>query len=264
MSLWESIIARRSPVPALRQMRVAGDTHTGRVRKHNEDSYIYILNPEQDAGLFGVADGMGGHEGGEVASYLTMYHIIDAWNQRQGRTFSSREEIRSFLSQTLKQANEQIYRINKKLKIRRPMGTTCTLGVLWNRYLILAHVGDSRCYRVRRNRLSLLTSDQNWMAEMVQTGRLSPMEAAMHPLAKTLSNCVGAMEELYVKLETLIIHEGDRYFFCTDGVSSLIDDEYLLQEIVNAKTPAESVRHTLHQALRNGGLDNLSAVSLFL
>lgn len=264
MSLWQSLVSRSPDTPLLDGARVSGDTHRGRVRKQNEDSYLYVFPPDQNAALLGVADGMGGHEGGEVASYLAMEYLISEWNQLTPGAFSSQDDVRAFLARALSRANYHIYLVNHRLKIRRAMGTTLTVGVLWKRLLLIAHAGDSRCYRVRKKKISLLTCDQNWMTEMIQTGRMTPMEAALHPLSKTLSNCIGAMQTLQVEFSATAVQEGDRYLFCSDGVFSMIDDDQIQEEMIKADSPAEAVKEMMHLALRNGGLDNISAVCLFV
>jgi len=180
----------------------------------------------------------------------------------QADGFTDVESARQFLVRSLSRANRHLYAVNSKLKIRRPMGTTATIGVLWNNQLTIANIGDSRCYRIRKRKITQLTSDQNWMTEMVRSGRLSAADAAIHPLSKTLTNCIGAIENLTMELQTTTVLEGDRFLFCTDGVYSMIEDDQIFKEIRDAETPVESAKRMMHLSLRRGGLDNISAVCL--
>ena len=263
MSIWQSIIGKRNQDPEPLHFQVAGDTHLGRVRKHNEDSYLHCVSPDGTRALLGVADGMGGHEGGEVASYVAMQSLIAAWNRSLGSEWHNGESVRKFLDTSLRQANDHLFHVNQRLKIRRAMGTTATVGGILNNELIIVHAGDSRCYRLRKGRLAQLTADQNWMTEMVRSGRMSILEASMHPLSKTLTNCLGAMPRVDLVCSASNVLAGDRFLFCSDGVSSMIDDDEIAIALGQPDSPREVVAEAVRRSLLKGGFDNVSAVCFF-
>ena len=255
---------KNKPNPLLEHCTVGAGTHVGRVREHNEDAYICICNPWDNAVLLGVADGMGGHEGGEIASYLATRSLMASWNKNGHAQFRNKSAVRGFLDHGLANANRQIYAINKKLNIRWKMGTTATIGIVWRNKLTVAHIGDSRCYRMRNGAIRLLTSDHNWMNEMIESGRMTAEEAEAHPLAETLTNCLGTFEHLRIEFCEYTIAKGDRYLFCSDGVSSYIDTALISEQLNAYDTATQSVDNLVNVSLTNSGADNITAVCLFV
>lgn len=263
MSIWQSIIGRREQAPPILDLHLAGETHVGRVRKHNEDGYLLCRGESGQRALLGVADGMGGHEGGEVASYLALRSLLSYWHNTRGNDWVDGESTRVFLEKALREANDDLFHVNQRLKIRRAMGTTATIGAVFDDNLVIAHAGDSRCYRLRKGQLTMLTADQNWMTEMVRTGRMSILEASMHPLSKTLTNCLGALPRVDIVCTACNVLPGDRYLFCSDGVSSMIDDDEIATAMIEAASPLDLVRDAVRRSLRKGGFDNITAVCMF-
>jgi len=263
MALIRDLLRRSSPEDLQETCQVAGDSHVGLVRTINEDSYVFANQPGVHAVLLGVADGMGGHEFGEIASYFVVKYLVAEWNARDYQPFQSIEDVRAFLTIALEKANNHIFHVNRVLRIRWAMGTTATLGVMWNNKLVVGHCGDSRCYRWRKGKLALLTTDQTWKEEMVQHGYLSQEEASMHPLANMLTNCVGALRNLRIEFRTTTVQEGDRYVFCSDGVSSLIEDDSIEEALGQSPDVATAVRSLVHRSLQKGGHDNITAVCLY-
>ncbi len=249
--------------PILAGGDIAGGSHVGLVRASNEDCFLYVDSPESNAILAGVADGMGGHEFGEVASYLVMKYLLKAWKSRQTKPFDDREEIMDFVRDTLTTANEHIYHVNKELKIRWCMGTTVSLGVFVDNKLVIAQIGDSRCYRLRKNKLKMLTTDQSWREEMVSNGIMTMEEASNHPLSNMLTNCIGAMKTLRIEFSVETVHPGDRFIFCSDGLSSMVSDERIAKLVQDTRRPVEGVDELIKYALRGGGTDNITVVCLY-
>jgi protein phosphatase len=263
MSLLQSVFGRKAKI-SIDRCAVVGESHVGHMRPHNEDCYLYVRHHAENAILLGVADGMGGHEGGEVASYMTMHYMLNEWNHRNGKGFSSKEEIREFLQKALRGANEHVYHVNNKLDIHWPMGTTATVGVVWEQRMVISHVGDSRCYCFRRNKLFQLTSDQTLITEMIRKGGMSPADAALHPLSHTLTNCIGTQEHLEIDFKLQTVMTGDRYIFCSDGLSSMVSPKDLCRAGFEADAPDTAVKEMIQLALDGGGTDNITAVSLFV
>ena len=263
MSLLQSLLRKRSH-KGKRQVLVEGASHVGLIRPHNEDSYVYARSEDGQSVMLGVADGMGGHEGGEVASFLTVRYLLAAWNSADQETFTSKEKIRTFLRAALCDANEHVYQINSRLDIQWPMGTTATIAVMAGERMVIAHVGDSRCYCFRRHKLFQLTSDQTLVTEMIKRGGMTPAEAAMHPLSHTLTNCIGTQHRLEIDFKLQTVLPGDRYLFCSDGLSSLVGPKELCRTGFEAKAPADEVSRMIAHALEGGGTDNITAVCMFV
>lgn len=263
MSILTNILNRSELAPS-DTYEIAGATHVGLVRNLNEDSYLYIRRPTRCSSvLIGVADGMGGHEFGEIASFMVMRYLLTQWNARDSRPFETIGEVQDYLATSLIRANEHIFHVNKELSIRWAMGTTVTMGIIWENKLIIGHVGDSRAYRLRKGKLQALTVDQNWKEEMVRNGVMSEEDASSHPFSNMLTNCVGAMRDLRIDFKTHTMQPGDRYLFCTDGLSSLVPEADLQAAIVEARPARETVRDLVRQALRHGGMDNITAICLY-
>lgn len=263
MSLLTSMLTKSAPV-SNRQWTIAGATHVGLVRSLNEDSYIFVNRRDDSALLLGVADGMGGHEFGEIASYLVMRYLLAGWNALPDHTFTNGTDAQNYLTMGLSRANEHLFHVNRELRIRWAMGTTATIGIVVDQKLIIGHVGDSRAYRLRKDRLTQLTLDQNWKEEMVRNGILGEREAAAHPFANMLTNCVGALRDLRLVFQTFPLAAGDRYLFCTDGLSTMVPGRALRDIMAGQDTPQGVVDESVRQALQHGGNDNVTAVCLYL
>ncbi len=262
MSLLTNLL-RRPDHPTTGDLDLVGDTNVGLVRAQNEDGYLAIGSKHHDTALLAVADGMGGHEFGEVASYLSLRYLLHCWKEFELSGFRNRSDVHDFISTALGAANRHIFHVNKALRIRWAMGTTATVGVIWQGKLVLGHVGDSRCYRLRQGHLRQLTVDHSWQAEMVRLGVLTDKEAALNPLSNMLTNCVGALQHLRVDFSVTNVYPGDRYLFCTDGLSSLVQDPELRTQLAQAANAAAGVRELVSLALRYGGTDNVTAIALF-
>ncbi len=263
MALIRDLLRRSGQGTPQLASQIAGDSHVGLVRTVNEDAYICASLQDIKAVLVGVADGMGGHEFGEIASYFVLRYLLTEWHQHDDREFESVQDVRDFLTRALENSNNHIFHVNRVLRIRWAMGTTATLGILWNNKLIVGHCGDSRCYRWRKHKLTQLTTDQTWKEEMVQHGYLTHEEAALHPLANMLTNCVGALRNLRIEFRTTSVHEGDRFLFCSDGVSSQIDEGTIEEILRDTGDATAAVKGFVRASLQRGGHDNITAVCLY-
>ncbi|MCH2175243.1 MAG: protein phosphatase 2C domain-containing protein [Lentisphaeria bacterium] len=246
------------------ELNLSGATHVGLVRASNEDSFLCLEKKSGNAMLFGVADGMGGHEFGEVASYLVMRYMLDAWHKLPTNSIHNTDQAIDFLRFNLEKSNQHIYHVNKELKIRWCMGTTVTMGMLVGNQLVVAQIGDSRCYKVSRKKMSQITIDQSWQEEMVRNGIMSAQAASNHPLSNMLTNCLGAKNALSVEFSIDTVSEGDRYIFCSDGLNSMVDDEIISKICQESSNPQKGVDELIKAALRNGGSDNVTVLCLYL
>jgi protein phosphatase len=226
---------------------ISGGTHVGLVRNHNEDDYLYLSLPGDKVSLLVVADGMGGHEGGELASYFTTESLSRIWRTKNASVEARLKECENMMIDSIKNCNEKIFAINDKLQISRAMGTTVTAGLFVPGKLTIAHVGDSRSYLMRGGRVKQLTEDQTWVAKMVKLGNLSKAEAENHPLSHLLSNCVGASSNVQVDITYHKRRQSDRYLFCTDGLYGAMPHK---EELIT-------------NSLKGGGKDNITGIVAF-
>ncbi|MGB2756258.1 MAG: Stp1/IreP family PP2C-type Ser/Thr phosphatase [Acidimicrobiia bacterium] len=225
------------------RLRVAAATHVGRVRSSNEDSYLV----DDELGIFAVADGMGGHAAGEVASSIALDAIRSSL--QSGSTIDTAVNL----------ANSSVREQAANDPSLQGMGTTLTLLSILGTPTI-GHVGDSRAYRLRDGDLQLLTDDHSLVAELVRAGRLTPEQAATHPRRSIITRALGADESVTVDLVPIEIREGDRLLLCSDGLPTMVSDE-AIQTVLNDPADVPEVAQALiHLANAAGGDDNITVI----
>lgn len=238
-------------------------------RRVNEDSYA--ARPE--LGLFVVADGMGGHAAGEVASKLAVDAIEEFIGDTSGvgprDTWPFPDEPGlgvegNRLKSAFRLANRRIAESAAQARVRQGMATTAT-AVLIGDTAAVAHVGDSRVYRLRRGALERLTQDHSWVEEQVRAGALSAGAARVHPWRNVVTRALGGGEDADVDVRTLVLQPGDRVMLCSDGLSSMLTDErlgeLLGQPIANGDL-APICQALVAEANREGGPDNITVLVL--
>ena len=244
---------------------LAAGSHCGLVRDSNEDNFLLIHLPGAEDAILAVADGLGGHEGGEIASYFALQALLSArLGYGADNSFHGVSAAKALLRDGLASANEHIHTINHRLGGGMRMGTTVVAGVFLRSRVVVAHAGDSRCYRWRNHRLDQLTRDHSWVEFMVQEGNITRDEANGHPLSHMLSNCVGTRPSTHVSLRVVPSRPGDRYMLCTDGVSAVLSDEAISECLADTRSAQEAVSLTIRKSLSHGGIDNISAAVAFL
>ncbi len=241
-----------------------GLTDVGRKRKHNEDNYA--LDVEE--GLFIVADGMGGHAAGEVASKITVETIgefISATRQKEEATwpFKYNHQLHfnsNRLAVAIEKANERVMAAVAAQPWLKGMGTTVVAGLLNEEILSLAHVGDSRAYLFRKGQLSLLTDDHSWVHEQVTAGILTEEEAKSHPLKNVVTRALGGGPSVAPDLQELTFSPGDCFLFCSDGLTTMLSDEEIRDYTAAERDPQTLCRQLVDMANEKGGVDNITVV----
>lgn len=233
-------------------------TDVGRKREHNEDNMAYVIpkDPQVMAmkgALFIVADGMGGHAAGEVASEIAVDTVSNAYYM------DDNEEVIPPLLQAIKRANLAIHQRAAENLLRSGMGTTCVAAVLRGNMAYIANVGDSRGYLVRGGQVRQITQDHSWVAEQVRAGLLTEEQARTHAQRNVITRCLGTQPDVDVDVFIEPLQENDCIVLCTDGLSGLLSDEEVMR-IVNQSVPQESVYHLVERANENGGPDNITAI----
>jgi PPM family protein phosphatase len=231
---------------ALRIIEQAGRTDVGRQRSANEDSLV--VRPP----LFAVADGMGGAQAGEVASAVA----VDAVQGAQ----ESSEPTEAQLANIVRDANRRIYDLAVADESRRGMGTTLTLAKVHDGEVSLAHVGDSRAYRMRDGELSQLTRDHSLVAELERSGQITPEAAEHHPQRSIITRALGPEPDVEVDTYTLAGRDGDLFLICSDGLTSMISDEEVTSILRSADSLDAAADALVRAANQSGGKDNITVI----
>lgn len=229
----------------------AARSDVGRVRQGNEDSYL-VREP-----LFAVADGMGGHLGGEIASATAVETITRAAGDEAPHDTSR-------LAALVREANAAVWEKAQGDPELRGMGTTCTLALFEGEQLHLAHVGDSRAYLLRGRDLTQVTEDHTLVNRMVREGRLNPDEAERHPQRSIITRALGVDAEVDVDELSLPVEEGDRLLLCSDGLTSMIERAALHETLASEDGPESVVDRLVELANQAGGEDNITVVLIDL
>jgi PPM family protein phosphatase len=229
------------------KVRVGVRSDIGRLRQRNEDAYLV------KDGLFVVADGMGGHRGGDVASTLALETIESA---------DSGDITLEALVGDIKRANQAVMERGEADRELRGMGTTITAVIAEDGKAHVAHVGDSRAYLLRSGALQQLTEDHTLVQRMVREGRLTEDEAAHHPQRSVLTRALGVDEDIPVDELSLDVHPGDRLLLCTDGLSNMIDRDRIRKILSRERDPQAACDKLIDAANRAGGDDNITVIVL--
>jgi PPM family protein phosphatase len=223
------------------RLRIGASTHVGRVRKGNEDSYM------ADKPLFAVADGMGGHQGGEVASKLALDTLREATDGVA-------------LAQAVQDANKAVFERAGRDPALAGMGTTLTAFLVEGDTLRLAHVGDSRAYLMRDGELQRITTDHTVVEGLVEKGELTPQEASIHPQRSILTRAIGVDGEVQVDQGSIQPHPGDRLLLCSDGLTGMIEEADIQRILEEHEDPQAAADALVDAANEAGGQDNITAV----
>ncbi len=231
-------------------MRAYGLTDIGSSRPTNEDAY-YL--PEENEHFCAIADGMGGHNAGEVASSMAI--DVFCGEMRAAEKMSS-----SALHKAVLRANKKVYEYSCSNEKLSGMGTTFTALALSERGVHIAHVGDSRAYLIRGGNIMRLTMDHTLVEEMVLKGLISPREAKHHPKRNYITRALGTTDEVEPDMIQIRLQRGDVFFFCTDGLSNHVEEYDILEVTLKSATWQEKLKMLVDQALKAGSTDNITAM----
>jgi protein phosphatase len=224
----------------------AGATDTGHKRRRNEDAYV--LEPP----LFAVADGMGGHQAGEVASRLAAAALREDVEPAGGP-----ERVEALI----REANRRIWQASTEDVTASGMGTTVTVALVEDDLVTIGHVGDSRAYRIRDRQIEQLTDDHSLAAELERSGKLSAEEARMHPQRSVITRALGTEPDVEIDTFTVEGRPGDLYLLCSDGLSSMVEDAGILAVLESRRGSLDAAaRELVRAANRSGGEDNITVV----
>jgi protein phosphatase len=231
----------------------AARTDVGVVRSGNEDNYLML----SDRGVFIVADGMGGHAAGEVASEMAVRITSREIGSIRGL---SEGDAGDRIRHAIQSANDAIFNRTLSERDKRGMGTTATVLVLMRGRYLVGQVGDSRAYLLRNGSLTQLTKDHSYVQEQVDAGLLTPDQARVHPYSNVITRCVGASVDVVPDLYFGTLQSGDIVLLASDGLTGMLEDEQLVKILQSEGDPQTWVDKMVNEANRRGGLDNITAI----
>ena len=242
-----------------------GSTDVGLLRTHNED---YFDISEEDR-VYVVADGMGGHNHGEVASQIAVETILSFLSETADRDGtlplgydSNLHQHSNRLKRSIHIAHDEVLNAIRRDGSLLGMGTT-VVGAIYERdVLAIAHVGDSRGYRLRQGHLELLTQDHTWVNEQVVAGYLSEEQAKSHPLKNVVTRALGGDSDVVVDVLETSVRAGDVFLLCSDGLTTMLSDQEIHQRLTDDASLEEICRRLIHDSNARGGFDNITVVVL--
>lgn len=245
-------------------VKAYGQTHVGRQRQHNEDAFLV----EDEAKLFLVADGMGGHAAGEIASRIAVDSINEfivhtkeddgTWPHAYDEHY---KRSTNRLMAALRMANTRVLEAMRKDARLRGMGTTVVACMADEGTMSVAHVGDSRAYLIRGGEISRITNDHSWVFEQVQAGMLTESEAEKHPLRNVITRALGGALQVTPDASEVESKPGDVFLLCSDGLTGMVPESDILRLVAGSKGDLEKAcQELIDEANERGGLDNVTAV----
>lgn len=240
-------------------MRYSYITDPGKVREHNEDSVNIVTNASGEI-LMAVADGMGGHKDGEVASSIALNHIATRFKAIS--SVGNKEDAINWIGEIVKEANALIYKYVAEHKESSGMGTTMVLAILTKEFLLMGNIGDSSGYVIKNKKLHKVTVDHTLVNLLVKSGELSEEDAKNHPKKNVLMRALGASPD--VEMDIFNVELGvDGIFLCSDGLTNMLDDDTIMKVLNNKDLDIdEKLDKLIFKANNRGGSDNISIAYL--
>lgn len=242
-------------------MIIGAVSDIGLKRGNNQD--CMYASTEEGLPLFIVADGMGGHQAGDVASSMAVSGIIEYFNEKQ-ELLSSEENIKQIIIEAVKNVNDIIYLKSLESTEYNGMGTTITLAYVNNSNIYIGHVGDSRAYIIRDKNITQLTEDHSVVNELIKCGTITPSEALTHPQRNMITRAVGTSCKINMDFSIFKYKPNDILILCSDGLTNMISEDLILNEIVSTKDNqiGKSLNKLVEEAKENGGRDNITVIGI--
>ena len=233
-------------------------TDPGKVRDHNEDSVTIVKNENGEI-LLAVADGMGGHKGGEIASSIAITHIGKRFTESS--SVGTKEDAISFLKEIVSEANMLLYRYTQENPESEGMGTTIVMALLTKDFLLYGNIGDSSGYAIKKGKMYKITNDHTLVNLLVKSGELTEEAAKNHPRKNVLMRALGA--NMTVEMDVFDVERDvEGIFLCSDGLTNMLDDEQINIVLNSNLTIDEKLQKLINKANNRGGTDNISVAYL--
>ncbi|MBO3635465.1 Stp1/IreP family PP2C-type Ser/Thr phosphatase [Bacillus subtilis] len=243
-------------------MLTALKTDTGKIRQHNEDD-AGIFKGKDEFILAVVADGMGGHLAGDVASKMAVKAMAEKWNEAETIP-TAPSECEKWLIEQILSVNSKIYDHAQAHEECQGMGTTIVCALFTGKTVSVAHIGDSRCYLLQDDDFVQVTEDHSLVNELVRTGEISREDAEHHPRKNVLTKALGTDQSVSIDTRSFDIEPGDKLLLCSDGLTNKVEGTELKDILQSDSAPQEKVNLLVDKANQNGGEDNITAVLLEL
>lgn len=235
-------------------MEVYFDTHKGMVRDNNEDNFIVV--EKQRFKLYAVADGMGGHKAGEIASKIAINVLKDYFNKEKDDFI-----VPKFINESIYEANRKIRDESDNNEVCHGMGTTVTVAVVdsLENIAYIGNVGDSRTYLIRNNQIKQITEDHTYVHELLKQGKITFEEAKNHPKRNVITRAIGSEDFVQIDIFEIELLENDILLLCSDGLIAHLSDEEILETIIKYGC-SESVERLIKLSNDYGGIDNITVI----
>jgi len=249
-------------------LHIGHATDRGKQRELNEDSYCAVNLVEQESQLdaiLAVADGMGGHVKGEVASLYSIRQLLDlfvdnryySWTKNLG---IDEDNLPVILKEAFHEINSKIYETSNEKTMYKGMGTTLTAALLRMPELYICHVGDSRAYLLHNEQFKQLTNDHSWVSEQINKGVLDEDDPKVQQFSNYITQAIGTAPTVKIELIEVQIHDGDLIFLCSDGLYELVDNDEIKEKLLSLE-PQEACGKLVKLANKKGGYDNITCVA---
>ena len=235
-------------------MFICACSDVGKVRKINQDAYFYL--DDEELPIFIVADGMGGHKAGEVASNLAISAIHECYKANKEKIINQEMFVPKFINESIALANERLIKEAENDETLKGMGTTITMAIIFQKELYIGHIGDSRAYLIRDGELKQLTQDHSLVGELLRTGSITKEEAFNHPKKNIITRALGTENNINVDIITKDLIDKDIIILCTDGLTNMVSEERILDTIINEKELSDTCNILVNTANELGGIDN--------
>ncbi|HLR14885.1 MAG TPA: Stp1/IreP family PP2C-type Ser/Thr phosphatase [Bacillota bacterium] len=232
-------------------------TDRGQVRPLNEDAGGIFYNQSGQL-LAIIADGMGGHQAGDVASSMAVSNFKERW-MRENDPFTP-DEAEQWLTEMLQDVNEKMYARSQDVKECEGMGTTVVIVIMTNEFATVAHIGDSRCYTLNSERFTQVTEDHSLVNELIRSGEITKKEAHNHPRKNVILKSLGTQSTVQADVRTLTIETHERVLLCTDGVTDKIEDDEIEAFLKQTESIEDIAQSMVQLANERGGEDNISLI----
>ncbi|XCS12683.1 Stp1/IreP family PP2C-type Ser/Thr phosphatase [Aeribacillus pallidus] len=239
-------------------MKTAVFTDKGKVRTHNEDAASAILNRHGQI-LAVVADGMGGHLAGDVASRMTIEHFEKSWNEAE--KMEHPEQAERWINDHIAEVNEELLTYANEHKECKGMGTTFVGAICTESFATIAHIGDSRCYLLNKAGFAQITDDHSLVNELVKSGQISKEDAKEHPRKNILLKALGTEQSVDADIKTVGLEVNDYLLLCSDGLSNKVQEHEMESILSSDQSLEEKAKELIRLANENGGDDNISVIT---
>ncbi|MDF2546838.1 MAG: Stp1/IreP family PP2C-type Ser/Thr phosphatase [Anaerosolibacter sp.] len=240
-------------------MDIGAISHTGLIRDINQDSYFVS---EDKMNLFIVADGMGGHKAGEVASSIAIDSVKKYIEEHISKKNGEYDEaVSRIIEEAIVDANTKIFNKSMEEEKYQGMGTTLTMAFIQSK-LFIGHIGDSRAYLIRNNEIKQITQDHSLVAELLRNGTITEKEAKTHPQKNIITRALGTEENIQIDIYTIELLAEDIIVLCSDGLSNLVEQMEIKECLTNSNSMQSGCEHLVDLANERGGYDNITIIGI--